>query len=53
MYASKDGTWSIYLRKGFENLFLNKGTTTNHIACSASVVKEFSAMKEEHRTQGH
>ena len=53
MYISKDRTWSVYLHKGFEDLFLNKGSTTHHIACSASLLKEISAVKEEHRTQCH
>jgi hypothetical protein len=53
MYLSQDGTWSVYLHKGFEDLLLNKGNTANHIACIASLLKEFSAMKEEHPTQGH
>jgi len=52
MYLSKDRTWSVYLHKGFEDLFLSKGSTTNCIVCSASLLKEISAVKE-HRTQGH
>jgi hypothetical protein len=53
MYLSKDRTWSVYLHKSLEDLFLNKGRTTNCIACSASMLKEISTVKEEHRTQGH
>jgi len=53
MYLSKDRTWSVYLHKSLEDLFLNKCSTTNRIACSASVLKEISTAKEEHRAQGH
>lgn len=40
LYLSKDRTLSVYLHKGSEDLFSNKDSTTNHIACNAPVSNE-------------